>query len=231
MSTSKETPQSDLDHLEPHEDAELEPIEEGSVIIDDTRRLMPKMNNHPFFPQLEWDFSDHEPELFWEVPVRFRLFGLDARFAYLGFNHQSNGQTEALSRSWNRLVGQVQVRHDDVGLDAVVQHTPCLGSQDCVGLRRECAEPHLHLRHISEIGRQSLPKRVQAREWMRQAATAVAWHIDASADGVDVQPVSVLMIDHRSRAFVQHHLQHPGHERPELVQRGPTHVRVVKPLV
>ena len=46
------------------DDAELEPIEEGSVIIDDTRRLLPRMNNHPFFPQFEWDFSDAGPELF-----------------------------------------------------------------------------------------------------------------------------------------------------------------------
>jgi phospholipase A1 len=51
--------------------------------------------------------TNHEPELFWEVPIRFRLFGLDARFAYLGFNHQSNGQSGDLSRSWNRLTGQI----------------------------------------------------------------------------------------------------------------------------
>ena len=51
--------------------------------------------------------TNHEPELFWEVPIRFRLFGLDARFAYLGLNHQSNGQSGDLSRSWNRLTGQI----------------------------------------------------------------------------------------------------------------------------
>lgn len=51
--------------------------------------------------------TDHEPELFWEVPVRFRLFGMNARFAYLGLNHQSNGQSGDLSRSWNRVTAQL----------------------------------------------------------------------------------------------------------------------------
>ena len=45
------------------DDAELVPIEEGSVIIDDVRQLTPRMNNHPFFPQLEWEFLD-DPEAF-----------------------------------------------------------------------------------------------------------------------------------------------------------------------
>ncbi len=45
------------------DDAELEPIEEGSVIIDEARRLTPKMNNHPFFPQFEWDFIN-DPDTF-----------------------------------------------------------------------------------------------------------------------------------------------------------------------
>jgi len=51
--------------------------------------------------------TDHQPELLWEIPVRFRLFGLDTRVAYLGFNHQSNGRSGDLSRSWNRLTGQI----------------------------------------------------------------------------------------------------------------------------
>ena len=45
------------------DDAELELIEEGTVIIDQARRLTPKMNNHPFFPQFEWDFIN-DPETF-----------------------------------------------------------------------------------------------------------------------------------------------------------------------
>jgi len=45
------------------DDAELEPIEEGSVIIDEARRVTPKMVNHPFFPQFEWDFIN-DPETF-----------------------------------------------------------------------------------------------------------------------------------------------------------------------
>lgn len=51
--------------------------------------------------------TNHEPEIFWQVPISFRFLGLDARFASLGFNHQSNGQPGELSRSWNRLTGQI----------------------------------------------------------------------------------------------------------------------------
>ena len=51
--------------------------------------------------------TNHEPEIFWQVPISFRILGLDARFASLGFNHQSNGQSGDLSRSWNRLTGQI----------------------------------------------------------------------------------------------------------------------------
>lgn len=51
--------------------------------------------------------TNHEPEIFWQVPINFRFLGMDARLASLGFNHQSNGQPGDLSRSWNRLTGQI----------------------------------------------------------------------------------------------------------------------------
>ncbi len=46
--------------------------------------------------------TNYQPEIFYTVPTGRRLFGadLDAR---LGFEHQSNGQVQGLSRSWNRL--------------------------------------------------------------------------------------------------------------------------------
>ncbi len=51
--------------------------------------------------------TNHEPELRWQVPVNFRLFGMNARLASLALNHQSNGQSDPNSRSWNRITGQV----------------------------------------------------------------------------------------------------------------------------
>ncbi|MEM8817269.1 MAG: phospholipase A [Pseudomonadota bacterium] len=51
--------------------------------------------------------TNHEPELVWQIPVSFRMFGWDTRIASLAFNHQSNGQIRPLSRSWNRLTGEL----------------------------------------------------------------------------------------------------------------------------
>ena len=48
------------EELEP---TELEAIEEGSVIIDETKRMPTRVANHPFFNQGEWDFA-REPVLF-----------------------------------------------------------------------------------------------------------------------------------------------------------------------
>lgn len=47
--------------------------------------------------------TNYEPEIFWSAPISWRPFDVDATALVLGFNHQSNGQTGTLSRSWNRL--------------------------------------------------------------------------------------------------------------------------------
>lgn len=47
--------------------------------------------------------TNYEPEIFWAAPINWRPFNVDATVLSLGFNHQSNGQTGTLSRSWNRL--------------------------------------------------------------------------------------------------------------------------------
>ena len=47
--------------------------------------------------------TNYEPELIWDIPVRFKAFGWNARLASLALNHQSNGRAEPLSRSWNRV--------------------------------------------------------------------------------------------------------------------------------
>ena len=62
--------------------------------------------------------TNHEPEIFWQIPVRFRFLGLDARLASFGFNHQSNGQPGELSRSWNRLTAQLVAERGNFAMTA-----------------------------------------------------------------------------------------------------------------
>ena len=51
--------------------------------------------------------TDYEPELLLNVRTDYRILGLRGRYVNAGFNHQSNGRSEPLSRSWNRAVASV----------------------------------------------------------------------------------------------------------------------------
>lgn len=58
-----------------------------------------------FSPALSRPFrtTDHEPELFYVYPTQAKLpFGWALRYSGIGMVHHSNGQSEPLSRSWNR---------------------------------------------------------------------------------------------------------------------------------
>lgn len=58
----------------------------------------------------------YEPELGlnWQPDLEFMDWRLTS--ARLALNHQSNGREEPLSRSWNRLIGQFQLKRENLGL-------------------------------------------------------------------------------------------------------------------
>jgi phospholipase A1 len=60
--------------------------------------------------------TDYEPELLLNFRTDYPLLGLRGRFINLGFNHQSNGQSEPLSRSWNRIVANAGFERGDFSL-------------------------------------------------------------------------------------------------------------------
>jgi phospholipase A1 len=63
--------------------------------------------------------TNYEPELLFnfrmqrEIPY---LMGTKLQFINVGFNHQSNGRSEPLSRSWNRIVANVGLEKDNFNL-------------------------------------------------------------------------------------------------------------------
>lgn len=50
---------------------------------------------------------NYEPEIILNFPMKFNFLGLTGRMAGIAFNHQSNGQSLPLSRSWNRIIGHI----------------------------------------------------------------------------------------------------------------------------
>jgi len=59
--------------------------------------------------------TDYQPEIIYVVPVSERLgklpLGWSLRMLQAGFAHQSNGQSDPLSRSWNRLTAGAGFEH------------------------------------------------------------------------------------------------------------------------
>jgi phospholipase A1 len=64
--------------------------------------------------------SDYQPEAFYVVPVPDSLGSLPGdwhwRLATIGIGHQSNGQSDPLSRSWNRFTLGTAFDHEDLSL-------------------------------------------------------------------------------------------------------------------
>lgn len=66
-----------------------------------------------FWQVYNWDDSapfretNYEPELLLNIPMALDLWLMTLRTINFGFNHQSNGKAEPLSRSWNRIVANL----------------------------------------------------------------------------------------------------------------------------
>jgi phospholipase A1 len=56
--------------------------------------------------------TNHEPELLLSFPSEYRFGKFHGRLITLGLNHQSNGRSEPLSRSWNRVMCDFVLERD-----------------------------------------------------------------------------------------------------------------------
>ena len=61
--------------------------------------------------------TNYEPEMLLNYRTNIPVLGMHLRTLAVGFNHQSNGRSEPLSRSWNRLVANVGLEYEDFALE------------------------------------------------------------------------------------------------------------------
>lgn len=66
-------------------------------------------NSHTSRPFRE---TNYEPEALLIFNTHYDVWGWDGRLLGIGFNHQSNGRSNPLSRSWNRVVGNIGFERD-----------------------------------------------------------------------------------------------------------------------
>ncbi|MCG5508983.1 phospholipase A [Ectothiorhodospira lacustris] len=66
--------------------------------------------------------TNYMPELILSYRPDLSLGGFHWRLLNVGYNHQSNGRAEPLSRSWDRLFAEVAVERDDLVLSARLWH-------------------------------------------------------------------------------------------------------------
>jgi phospholipase A1 len=64
--------------------------------------------------------TNYQPELMLVTPLNFSVLGANLTFLNLGLNHQSNGQSSSLSRSWNRVYAQVGLERGRLAMTARV---------------------------------------------------------------------------------------------------------------
>lgn len=65
---------------------------------------------------------NYEPELLINLRTDYEILGFKGRFINVGFNHQSNGRSWPLSRSWNRIVANIGLEKNNFGLQLKTWH-------------------------------------------------------------------------------------------------------------
>jgi phospholipase A1 len=60
--------------------------------------------------------TNYQPEIFLRHYGGPEIFGGQVSAFDLGLNHESNGRSELLSRSWNRVMGRVYLDYDDIAI-------------------------------------------------------------------------------------------------------------------
>ena len=60
--------------------------------------------------------TNYQPEIWYRTPVRWNMFGSNTMLWGIGAEHQSNGRSRELSRSWNRIYTTLTWLTDDLSI-------------------------------------------------------------------------------------------------------------------
>jgi phospholipase A1 len=154
--------------------------------------------------------TNYEPEamLMFRTPVSFG--GWNLRMSGIGFNHQSNGRANPLSRSWNRIVGHVGLEKDDLSVvirpwlrvkeNAVDDNNP--GIQNYIGRGELIVAQRLGGNVISLQGRHSLRSGDASRGSVKfDWAIPVAGNLKAHLSVFSGYGESLIDYNHRQTMF------------------------------
>jgi len=64
--------------------------------------------------------TNYQPEAMLVTPLNFSVLGANLKYLNLGLNHQSNGQSSTLSRSWNRVYAELGLERGRLSMTARV---------------------------------------------------------------------------------------------------------------
>ena len=91
-------------------------------LFGDSTDIYAAYTNHSFWQVYNHDISapfretNHEPEIWVQFNPQWELLGIVNTSNSFGINHQSNGQSGVLSRSWNRVYASLVFEYGDLGL-------------------------------------------------------------------------------------------------------------------
>ena len=60
--------------------------------------------------------TNYEPEIIWNQPLDWSPLGMRLRYLNVALNHQSNGRSDPLSRSWNRVYAELGLERGNFAL-------------------------------------------------------------------------------------------------------------------
>jgi phospholipase A1 len=96
----------------------LKDIAHNILGLNDT--LYVAYTQHSFWqaysPSAPFRETNYEPEIFISIPLKYTINSINIKELQFGFNHQSNGQDEYKSRSWNRIILGTLLKKDNLSL-------------------------------------------------------------------------------------------------------------------